>query len=409
MVFGLPFHTSRFFRPTFLDVFGFTNTQLGDLFAVYGVLAMLCYFPGGALADRFSAKALLTASLVATALGGLYMATIPGAWGMAALYGFFGISTIFLFWGALIRAARDWGGANEQGMAFGLLEAGRGFVAATVAAGAVWLFAVLMPDDATLATDGERRAAFQSVVFVYVGVSFIAAAMCWFLIPDQKQVKAVRSNPLDGMMAVIGRPVVWAQAAIIICAYCGYKGLDNYALYAEQVLGMDEVESAKIATWAAYIRPFAAIGAGLIADRFNAAKSIFVVFAILLVTYLPLSKLGASSLALIYLNAFVTLAAVFALRGVYFALLEENRTPIWYTGAATGMVSFIGYTPEIFFAPITGRILDANPGIVGFQNYFLFLAGVAAAGMLCVVWLLWLRSRGEETLWPAVLAAETKT
>ncbi len=409
MVFGLPFHTSHFFRPTFLEVFGFTNTQLGDLFAVYGVLAMLCYFPGGALADRFSARALLTASLVATALGGLYMATIPGAWGMGVLYGFFGVSTIFLFWGALIRAARDWGGANEQGMAFGLLEAGRGFVAASVAAAAVWLFAILMPDDATLATDGERRVALQSVILVYVAVSFAAAAMCWFLIPEPKRSLAVRSSPWKGMSTVVGRPVVWAQAAIIICAYCGYKGLDNYALYAEQVLGMDEVEAAKIATWAAYIRPVAALGAGLIADRFNAAKSIFVIFAILFATYLPLSRLGVDGLALIYLNAFVTLAAVFALRGVYFALLEENRTPIWYTGAATGMVSFIGYTPEIFFAPITGRILDANPGIVGFQNYFLFLAGVAAAGMLCVVWLLWLRSRGEETLWPAALAAETKS
>ncbi len=30
---------------------------------------------------------------------------------------------------------------------------------------------------------------------------------------------------------------VWAQAAVIICAYCAFKGLDNYSLYAVQVLG----------------------------------------------------------------------------------------------------------------------------------------------------------------------------
>jgi hypothetical protein len=47
MVFGLPFNTARFFRPTMLEVFGFTNTQLGDLFAIYGITAMLSYFPGG--------------------------------------------------------------------------------------------------------------------------------------------------------------------------------------------------------------------------------------------------------------------------------------------------------------------------------------------------------------------------
>ena len=86
MVFGLPFHTARYFRPTMLDVFGLTNTQLGDLFAVYGLTAILAYFPGGALADRFSARFLLSASLFATAAGGLYMATIPDVPQMAALY-----------------------------------------------------------------------------------------------------------------------------------------------------------------------------------------------------------------------------------------------------------------------------------------------------------------------------------
>ena len=50
MIFSLPFHVARFFRPTMLDVFQFTNTELGDSIAVYGIMAMLAYFPGGAQA-----------------------------------------------------------------------------------------------------------------------------------------------------------------------------------------------------------------------------------------------------------------------------------------------------------------------------------------------------------------------
>ena len=99
MVFGLPFHTSRFFRPTMLDVFGFSNTQLGDLFAIYGVTAMASYFPGGAIADRFSARFLLTASLVATGCGGLYMATIPGVRGHGDLVRVLGFYDNFSFLG----------------------------------------------------------------------------------------------------------------------------------------------------------------------------------------------------------------------------------------------------------------------------------------------------------------------
>jgi len=403
IVFGLPFHTARFFRPTLLEVFGFTNTQLGDLFAVYGITAMIAYFPGGALADRYSARFLLTASLFATAAGGLFMATIPVALPMAILYGYWGVTSVFLFWGALIRATREWGGQTSQGMAFGILEGGRGVVAALVSTLALAIFAAIMPENVGQASDEVRRSGMQSIILVYSLAAFAAAALTWLTVPVPDPISYKRSNPLHGMGVVLGRPIIWAQAAVIICAYCGYKGLDNYSLYAVQVLGMDEVRGAALATYGAWVRPFAAVTAGLVADRFSAARSISVTFGVLIVAYLLLGTTApdASTLNVVYANLFVTFFAVFALRGIYFALLEENRTPAFLTGAAVGLVSLIGYTPEIFFAPITGRILDANPGLVGFQHYFLFLAAIAALGVVVVVWLLWLRRGGQEKLWPA--------
>ena len=400
IVFGLPFHTARFFRPTLLEVFGFTNTQLGDLFAVYGITAMISYFPGGALADRFPARSLLTASLFATGAGGLVMATIPSALPMGLLYGFWGVTTIFLFWGALIRATREWGGESTQGLAFGVLEGGRGLVAALIASLALAIFAKIMPDNAALASDDVRRAGMQSIILVYTATAFIAGILTWVTVPVPKVQGYRNPHPLQGMALVLQRPVIWAHAAVIVCAYCGYKGLDNYSLYAVQVLGMDEVRGAALSTYGGWIRPFAAIIAGIVADRFSAARSIGVAFGVLAISWLllGLSSGDAAALNLVYLNLFVTFFAVFALRGIYFALLEENRTPPYLTGAAVGLVSLIGYTPEIFFAPITGRILDANPGITGFRHYFLFLAGIAVLGILVVLALL--KLRGKANPWP---------
>lgn len=408
MVFGLPFHTARFFRPTFLDVFGFTNTQLGDLFAIYGITAMIAYFPGGALADRYTARSLLAASLAATSLGGVYMATIPGAFEMAVLYGFWGVTTILLFWGALIRATRDWGGHDAQGMAFGILEAGRGFVAASVAAVCVALFAWLMPDSVDLASDDERRAAFRAVILAYSLMTMIAAVLAWFVIPVPDYRKGPKPNPLSGMKIVLGRPVIWAQAAIIVFAYCGYKAGDFYALYAQAAFAMNEVDAAAFVTLASYMRPVAAIVAGLVADRFDATRSIGIAFVMMLLSYLALSVLtsGGTGTHLIYINVYVSFFAVFALRGIYFALLEENRTPKKVTGAAVGMVSLIGFTPEIFFAPIAGRIVDASPGMAGMHDFFLFLAMIALGGVLAALVLKRLQKGGVESMWPArVLAA----
>jgi nitrate/nitrite transporter NarK len=401
MIFGLPFHTARFFRPTLLEAFGFTNTQLGDLFAVYGVTAMLAYFPGGALADRFSARGLLTTSLVTTAIGGVFMASYPTAVEMAVLYGYWGVTTIFLFWGALIRATRDWGGASSQGTAFGILDGGRGLAAAMFALFAVTVLAAYLPADANLSTDAERRAGFRMVILLYSAMTLGAAVLVWLVVPRVDRVVAASENPLAGMTMVLRRPIIWAQAAVIICAYCGYKGLDNYSLYAVQVLGMDEVQGARLATSGAYIRPVAAVAAGLIADRFDAARTLRWSFVVLMLAYVGLAFAlpDTAGLTVIYANLFVSFFAVFALRGIYFALLGQTRTPKNITGAAVGMVSFIGYTPEIFFAPIAGRILDASPGAPGHLNYFRFLAIVAGVGIVAITWLIWLNRPGKQGAW----------
>ena len=52
---------------------------------------------------------------------------------MSVLYAYWGVTTILLFWAAMIRATREWGGASQQGRAFGILDGGRGAVAAGIA------------------------------------------------------------------------------------------------------------------------------------------------------------------------------------------------------------------------------------------------------------------------------------
>jgi hypothetical protein len=77
--------------------------------------------------------------------------------------------------------------------------------------------------------------------------------------------------------------------------------------------------------------------------------------------------------------------AVYALRGIYFALLEETRISRASTGVAVGLISLIGFTPDIFFYSVTGRILDATPGLPGFHNYFLLLTIIAITGLVLVM------------------------
>lgn len=85
---------------------------------------------------------------------------------------------------------------------------------------------------------------------------------------------------------------------------------------------------------------------------------------------------------LLYANVVVTCAGVFGLRGLYFALFQEAAVPGRLTGTATGIVSVVGYTPDIFVSPVAGVLLDRAPGVAGHQHFFMFMATFAAAGMV---------------------------
>ncbi len=386
-VFGLPFHVARFFRPTVLQVFDFTNTELGAVQAAYGVVAMLAYFPGGVLADRFPARRLLTGSLLFTSLGGLYFASVPGFLGMWWLFAYWGLTTILLFWGALIRATREWGGPDEQGRAYGLLDGGRGLFAAIIAVSAVGLFQFLLPDDPASATADARANALQNVILVYTATTAGAGLFCWLFVPDRESRAGIRQSVLRNLRSVVRLRSVWLQALIVVCAYVGYKGIDNYSLFAVQAYGMNEVDGAKVTAISAWVRPVAAIGAGLLADRLSASRVSALCFAMMLASYLwfGLTDPVPSMRWVLYANVLVSCAAAFGLRGVYFALFEEGSVPIETTGSAVGLVSLIGYTPDVFVALAGGWLLDRSPGVAGHQHFFLFLGAFAAIGLVASV------------------------
>ena len=385
LVFSLPFHLARFFRPSFLELFNLSNTNLGDVFAVYGLTAMVSYFFGGLIADKISARKLMTISLLLTAFGGLYMSTFPNILGMMMLYGYWGITTIFLFWAAMLKATREWGGDYTQGKAFGLLDGGRGLLASVVSALAILIFANFLPSEINLAITSQKLNGFRTVILFYSALTAIAAILIWMFLPEPSITSNHKQNTnFNNLIKVLSNRMVWLHAAIIICAYSTYKGLDNTALYAYEVLGMNAVEAAKLFTYSSLARPIAAILAGFLADRIAASYVIFLAFFILIFTYIGFIIFdgSASLVVFILINIFSTFFMVFAIRGIYFALVNEINTPKNITGTTIGIVSFVGFTPDIFFGSISGRILDANPGITGHQNYFLFLTVIALIGVI---------------------------
>jgi nitrate/nitrite transporter NarK len=389
-IFFLPFVLPRVFRPTLLEVFQITNLELGALFSVYGLVAMAAYFFGGPLADRYVPRNLLALALVITGLGGGVLMSNPSFTGLLWLYGFWGLSTILLFWAALLKATRLWGTIQTQGAAFGWLEGGRGAVAALIATVSVTIFAMVTPENAADLTNAERLNAWSQVVLFISVVTVAIGILVWWVLPNKSNAEAnIEKKTGDHLSLNMLRPLlrkktIWLQSIIIVCAYAGYKITDDFSLYAREVLGYEEARAAMVGALALWLRPIIAVSVGIMADKVGIARSIMACFVLmifggLLIGTGILPQVNFWTFALVII---VTGTGVFALRGLYFALLEEGKVPMAYTGTVIGIVSVLGFTPDVFMGPLMGYFLDTYPGGLGHQYVFLSMTALAVVGLL---------------------------
>tara|TARA_R110002020_G_scaffold11986_10_gene44557 strand:- start:312 stop:1526 length:1215 start_codon:yes stop_codon:yes gene_type:complete len=385
-VFILPFVLARVFRATVLDVFEINNTELGLCFSVYGIVALFSYLFGGPLADKFQPRKLMGTALILTALGGLVYANNPSLQTLAILYGFWGFTTIFLFWSAMIKATRVWGGTENQGKAFGFLDGGRGLVGALFGLLGVFVFSLFVSDSNTVLNATEQADAFQYVIYVSSAiVAFIGVLVFFFLKIDKKaEPVTLEKITFQNIKTVLRLPAVWLLMVIILCAYVGYKITDIFSLYANEVMGYSEVDAAETGTFLLFIRPVVGVLVGFLADRSRASIYLCFGFLLSIVGALLFASgiLGEGENVLFFLSIIVTAVGVYAARVLYFAVLQEGNIPLLFTGTAVGIISFIGYTPDIFAGPAIGYFLDASPGESGHQAVFWMLAIFSAVGFV---------------------------
>ena len=115
------------------------------------------------------------------------------------------------------------------------------------------------------------------------------------------------------------------------------------------------------------------------ADQIRSSRTIGIAFGLLILAFGSLYIISPNAGSL-WTQVILAGLAVFALRGVYFAMLEEISIPYSLTGTVVGIVSFIGFIPDMFPHLLSGWFVDTFEGIRDYHYYFGFLA-VAVVGM----------------------------
>ncbi len=340
----------------------------------------------------------MATALWLTALGGFYLATKPNYMMLKVLYGYWGFTTIFLFWAAMIKATRIWGGVDSQGKAFGFLDGGRGLVGALFGSLGVLIFSFLLPDDVASSTEIQRSEAFVYVIRVTSVLIILIGFLVFFFmkLPDKTAGEIlIKKQSIQNIKTVLKLPAVWLLMIIILCAYVGYKITDVFSLYAKEVMLYNEVDAAKTGTFLLFIRPVVGVLIGFLADRTRASIYLVAGFGVSIVGALLFASdlIDPSMNFFFLLSMFLVALGVYAVRVLYFAVMEEGNIPLALTGTAVGVMSFMGYTPDIFAGIMTGYLLDNSAGRVGHQHVFIMLAVFYLVGFIASLFFLRLHSK----------------
>ncbi|WP_271405345.1 MFS transporter [Tenacibaculum soleae] len=390
IIYALPYVFIRIFRPTFLHAFDISNTEIGYCYTLYGITALASYFFGGLLADKYQPKFLISSALFLTGLGGVFWVIFPSLIALYILYIYWGITTILLFWSPFIKAMRIWGGNNNQITGFGLLEGGRGIVAAIIGAFGIFIFSYAIPD-----TDlsKEQLQVVLKKIYLIISILSILLAGLFLLLPsynDDEKNKIITTKSYEyNVLESFKYPVIWILMLIILSAYTGFRIGDIFTQYASDIYGCNEKESATLGVILAYLRPVICLLVVFFTKNINPTKWLVIGFTIMTIGSLFLAlNLNVSmtyTASLIFLIS--TLTGAYIIRVVYFTFLEEANMPLTITGTAIGLISIIGFLPDIFIGPLIGYYLDEIGGKVGYQYLFIFLLANSIIGLLASIFL----------------------
>ena len=143
----------------------------------------------------------------------------------------------------------------------------------------------------------------------------------------------------------------------ILCWFIGYNAIETFfTSYAKYHLGMKESTGALILGFFSVTFMAASLGAGFVAVRLGRNRTIRI----------GLLAVGATMVLALFLKSFLPLAAVFAVGGLAWSLVNVNSLPMVVdmttlekVGGYTGLYYFFSQAANIIAPPVAGVLIDA--------------------------------------------------
>jgi len=274
----------------------------------------------------------------------------------------------------------------EDGRFFGILDGGRGLVEAILASIALAIFSGILGSSLELA---DKQAALVPVIYMYSIVLLITSILIFFFVQDDKKMdskegiteKQEAAFKFSDLGKVFKNKYVYLQGLIVFAGYTVFWTNYYFGGHLETNVGITPVTVGSIMVAVLWMRPIGGVVGGFLADKIG--KSITIASALVGAGIcLTLLAVLPKSLPVALFGGLIIISGLFlyVIRGTYWSLLGQSKIDAAIMGTAIGVISFIGYLPDIILPKLNTFLWNTFGNEGGYKAYFLVSMAIGLAG-----------------------------
>lgn len=373
------------------EMLGLSNTQLGFVLSMMGMVAFFGGIPSAWVLNRFSARKLMSINLVITGLTGIYMASGLVTYGGMLVVGvIWGFSMEAFYWGAVTKSVRCIAPDDKQGIAFGTMELIRGltnFVLSTIATG---IFVAV----------GETMFGIKIALGGAAVFSILMGILTFIMMPEEQFLQAdtaaaKNKESMDGVIKCLKTPQLWLIGFMGMGVYAVYMGCAYFLPFLEDVMAVPvalvAVFGIASSNWVRMVSgPISGFAANTVfKSSASLMRALFVAGIAILGVIIAVPK-TASLVWPVTILLIVLQIVVYMLRGVYYAPIGESGIPKNISGSAMAVAILLIQSPMLWGFAVYGKIIDYFPAQKAYSYIFIIMIalygiGFIASTILCAI------------------------
>lgn len=349
------------------QMLGRYNTDLetlAGLVGIYGIIALITYVPSGILVDIFGPKRLSIFSYITTTVLILVSAFVTNISVLKIIYIALGFTTILTFWSPWITSVARAGGLENSTKSFG-------FTYTFVGLGGIVVNTILVK------IIGSTSSGIQLGLIVLAIITAIIGVLYTILFKDIDNIEGENDDSSKFKFSVVTDaikiPGLWYVGLVVFAFYSLLTTTSVFNQLLTNTYGMTNEQ-------ASFIAVFRTNGLGLIAgpalvfvvSKFKSTAKTLLTIAIIETVFVTAIMLLPKSSSYVISAMVIVLAIAFmqlGARAIYFGQIGEAGIPDQMLGTASGIISLIAYSSDIYMPQLVAGMITDKAGKIMTSGY----------------------------------------